>query len=58
MQITTPEVKIARFSVHYIAPNSIRIQQQPISVAFTIHLDETTLGALDRRAEETERSCN
>jgi predicted transcriptional regulator len=29
-----------------------------MSVAFTIRLDETTLGALDRLAEKTERSRN
>jgi predicted transcriptional regulator len=29
-----------------------------MSVAFTIRIDETTLGALDRLAEKTERSRN
>jgi predicted transcriptional regulator len=30
----------------------------PMSAAFTVRLDETTLGALDQLAEKTERSRN
>ena len=29
-----------------------------MSAAFTVRLDETTLGALDKLAEKTELSCN
>jgi predicted transcriptional regulator len=32
--------------------------ENPMSAAFTVRLDETTLGALDQLAEKTERSRN